>query len=591
MLCGRAWIYAAAMSTELPEGVESPDVPTELAEEQSLGGSPGASAANAALRALSRAARSFLIYEPHNAAIRAFLESYREEVGRALSHGTLALDVRPFEMVRFGEVVYLERDRGRSLAFRLFRDGVRKLTILPEVPWEELQKLLEILSIRYTGVRQQEDDIVTLLWKAGFTRIQISAVEGFVPDEDGGPEGGEGGEAGEGGEPGLSTPQSEERQGMRVEIPNDWDRPFPPLLGAKPIKYIPLPPSVLVKLHDNSATLPSQCLRLVRRMLDVANDPTDPTSLEDVLPLVEEVRDFLLADGQLQWLRGLIEILQNLPEDHRKKYLNGFASESSLKKILHTVGKGVEDAPPELVALLESLPGEHVRSLVRLLATEKGESQRRVLRKLLVRFCAGNVSALIDGMNGADASLSRELLKVLEEAAPEKAVEAALKVADHPELELRLEVHRLLDQAEGEAVNDALRRMLRSSEEDLRRRAITSLVNKGDVGCFGLLSERLERGHPSEAEADALGVAMAKLEPERTRALFTKWVTPKGMIGRFMALPGQRIQWWGAVSGLAVLPGEVEPLIRGLFDRVDEDLRQHCVAVLVRRRKRQLGAT
>jgi HEAT repeat protein len=144
---------------------------------------------------------------------------------------------------------------------------------------------------------------------------------------------------------------------------------------------------------------------------------------------------------------------------------------------------------------------------------------------------------------------------------------------------------------DGEPVTDALRRMLRSPEEELRRRAITSLVNRGDQGCFSILQERLERGNPPEGEADALGMAMARLEPERARALFAKWVTPKGMIGRFMALPGQRIQWWGAVSGLALLPGEVEPLIRGLFDRVDEDLRQHCVAVLVRRRKRQLGAT
>ena len=108
---------------------------------------------------------------------------------------------------------------------------------------------------------------------------------------------------------------------------------------------------------------------------------------------------------------------------------------------------------------------------------------------------------------------------------------------------------------------------------------------------FQALVRTEKRALRDEAEADALGVAMARLEPERARSLFAKWVTPKGMIGRFMALPGQRIQWWGAVSGLAMLPGEVEPLIRGLFDRVDEDLRQHCVAVLVRRRKRQLGAT
>ena len=78
------------------------------------------------------------------------------------------LEIRPFEMLRDGEVVYLERDRERSLAFKLFRDGVRSVIIEPEVAWEELLRLLEILSIRFTGIRQQEDDVVTLLLKAGF---------------------------------------------------------------------------------------------------------------------------------------------------------------------------------------------------------------------------------------------------------------------------------------------------------------------------------------------------------------------------------------------------------------------------------------
>ena len=40
-------------------------------------------------------------------------------------------------MLRGAEVVYLERNRERSLAFRLFRDGVRRLTISPDVAWEE----------------------------------------------------------------------------------------------------------------------------------------------------------------------------------------------------------------------------------------------------------------------------------------------------------------------------------------------------------------------------------------------------------------------------------------------------------------------
>ena len=126
------------------------------------------------LRALARASRSFLIYDPRNAAIRTFLGAYRDAAYAALkAHGEIYLDIRPFEMLREGEVVYLERDRERSLAFRLFRDGVRRLTIETDVEWEELLKLLEILSIRFTGTRQQEDDVVTLLLKPDSTAFKL----------------------------------------------------------------------------------------------------------------------------------------------------------------------------------------------------------------------------------------------------------------------------------------------------------------------------------------------------------------------------------------------------------------------------------
>jgi hypothetical protein len=567
------------MSTEPDSETPSPETLPDLVEEQDLGGSPGGSAANAALKGLSRAARSFLIYEPHNAAIRTFLENYRKAIETALGFGPMELDIRPFEMVRQGEVVYLERDRSRSLAFRLFRDGVRKLTFLPEVPWEQLLKILEILSIRYTGVRQQEDDIVTLLWKAGFSHIQISAVEGFVPDEDEG-------ERAES-EAAAEASQQTEREGMKIEIPGDWDFPRPAPLDPKPIKYIALPADYFPKLHETSADLPRLCLRLIDQLLDIANDVTDPTTLDEVIPTIEEIRDFFLADGQLQFLRQLIDSLQKVPEEIRAKYMAGFASEQSLKKILHTIPKGVEEAPPELVALLESLPGDHVGHLVAVLSIEKGETQRRVLRRLLVRFCGKNPKVLVEGVRSAESGLARELLKVIEEAAPQLVVEAAMIAVDRGELELRLEAHRILDSNPGPGCMDAIRRLMSASEQELRMRAIQSLSRHHDTGAFPMMLDRLQTKGVSEPEADALGVAMAQLNPTRARVTFEKWITPSGMFQRWVMLPGQHILWWGAVSGLTQLPGnEIEPLIKGILEKVDADLRQHAVASLVRRRKR-----
>jgi hypothetical protein len=110
-------------------------------------GSPSAQAAAAAILALSRAARSFVLYDPSNALVRQFLEEYQAKARAALdAHGEMVLEVRPFEMLAAGEVVYRDADREKSLAFKLFRDGVRRLTLSPSVTWPELLELLKTFA-------------------------------------------------------------------------------------------------------------------------------------------------------------------------------------------------------------------------------------------------------------------------------------------------------------------------------------------------------------------------------------------------------------------------------------------------------------
>ena len=81
-----------------PAHPETPD-PQEPAELR-LGHTPRGTAANAVVLALTRAARSFLLYDPKNEAIRHFLDVLRETVeGYCEEHGDLPLVVRPFELV------------------------------------------------------------------------------------------------------------------------------------------------------------------------------------------------------------------------------------------------------------------------------------------------------------------------------------------------------------------------------------------------------------------------------------------------------------------------------------------------------------
>ena len=138
---------------------------------------PGASeqgkAAAKSLGAMDRAARSFTLYDPGNAAVSHFLEEIEQNFRSYLdAYGAMDLRVRPYELLIEDEVIYEDEDRERSLAFKLFRDGVRRLVIERNAPWEEILQLLQILSVRFTGIRSNEDDMVTLLWKAGFKNIE-----------------------------------------------------------------------------------------------------------------------------------------------------------------------------------------------------------------------------------------------------------------------------------------------------------------------------------------------------------------------------------------------------------------------------------
>ena len=82
------------------------------------------------LNLLATTSRSFLLYDARNDAIRSFLGQLVEGFAETLrEERTIRLEVRPFEIAFEGQTVYLNRDRERSLAFRLeFQAPDRTLT-------------------------------------------------------------------------------------------------------------------------------------------------------------------------------------------------------------------------------------------------------------------------------------------------------------------------------------------------------------------------------------------------------------------------------------------------------------------------------
>jgi hypothetical protein len=557
---------------------QEPGAPIGTAdEERRVGSSPRGAAVNAAFLAFARAARSFTLYDHANQVVRTLIGDYREKMQAALAAGPIELDVRPFELWLGAELVYTEADRERSLAFRLFRDGVRGLRITPEVAWEELLKLLEIFSIRYTGVRQQEDDLVTLLRKAGFRGLSLVAVEGFVPDEER-PES-------------VLEPDPGGATGRRAP-PEEWDLPLPRFGPRGDVRYVDVDPALRAALaaEEEEAGLADQAVEAVRGVLGAL----PAAAREPALAFAGEVRDFLVLEQRGE---ALLALGTTLVDDAERNGLDGtlvlrrFLDSATLEAILLAESRRADEPSPGLARLLSLASGPHLECVLRLL---EGESAvpRPLLEYALSLVAAAAPAEVPARALKASGPTAVALLRILERSAPERAAGVALELSNRPDLPTQAAALDVLSRVPLEKGGvAALRHLLESAHAAIRVRASAVLVERGGARAWPLLeAHAAARGAALETgEAEALGEALARCSPQHAIALFEDWLhagRPRGLLGRIATMAGRvpRPHQEAALAGLRALTGAPALALLGhLAAHADEDLRVEAQALLAGR--------
>jgi hypothetical protein len=551
---------------------------------------PGRSAAGHdagdALRAIAHTARSFILYEPSNEKIHDFLEDARRSVYNYLgSYGELRMEMRPWEIVVGGEVIYSDHDREHSLAFRLYRDGVRTLVIAPDLDWNELICLIGILSVRYKGFRTQEDDVVTLLWRADFKHIEYTAVEGVVASEDDASETPEAVGA-------LAGPRTS-MQAMIFNAPYAFNYPWPNFTERAHVAYRQVPATLLARFADEDSTevVPRECLALVKELLAGLADPNDPLTLEDVIPALQETAGFLVGEHRLAELVEMMRAVQRLgsvDESVRKRLFAACADEGVVRRHLLALPADVQQVPPALLELLNLTPGDHLATLLQLFANPSHHASP-IVRQLLEGQVRGQASRIADHVSDLEGKAAIELFRVAAKADPAGAVDVAIAFLGRPDEDLHLEALRFLDQVPyGAKIGRALVGALGLATPAVRVRVFALLGRHHERRAFEPLVELVTRSAAADltiAEAKAAGEALACLDPERARPVFRDWVRPPGL--RRLA-PGQALLRWAAVSGLAFLPGgETEELLEWLSRHASDDLAHRCTTVLEQLRSQE----
>lgn len=135
------------------------------------------------LRTLVKGLRAFQMYLPNNPVYQRAIQNVRASFQPLWAGGLdrLVLEIVETDIVWEEHVVYHQPTKADSLAWSLFKDGMRVLTLFPGVEEEEIIRFLDLVQRARTLAPDAGDDLLTLLWEQDFALVQYHFTE-FMPD-------------------------------------------------------------------------------------------------------------------------------------------------------------------------------------------------------------------------------------------------------------------------------------------------------------------------------------------------------------------------------------------------------------------------
>jgi hypothetical protein len=132
------------------------------------------------VQAMAKALRAFQMYLPNNPIYQRAIQNVRAALVPIWA-GTeeLTFNVVETDLVWREQVVYRQANKGESLAWSLFKDGMRELTFLKGAEEEELPRLLGTINQARFLAADAGDDLLTILWAHEFRLIQYEFVDFF----------------------------------------------------------------------------------------------------------------------------------------------------------------------------------------------------------------------------------------------------------------------------------------------------------------------------------------------------------------------------------------------------------------------------
>ncbi len=425
------------------------------------------------LQLLAKAQRAHQLYLPNNPVYQQALERLRESF-RRLWEATddLILDVAEAELRWEGHAVYHVANRGESVAWVLFKDGVRSITFLPGVETDEIVGFLDVIHRARTLQAEDNDDLLTLLWEKDFQRLHYQ-FQDLASDAGAHPL-----PAADDVEP-ANTPPGLVQQAIEEEAPprregivrtEDFDTTLY-FLDEKEVEWI----RGAVQ-EEYTQDLRRNVLGMLFDVLELQPFPTVRAELitivESFLPYLLGAADFGSVAYVLREAKAVVTRARELLPEH-KQLLEALparlSEEQTLSQLLQSLDEAsVHPAPGELAELFNELRAEALPTLFSWLPRLTNARVRDVLEASVQRLAVANTGTVVAALQSPDPNVVGAAVRIAGRLKLQPAVAALGGVLGHAEAGVRVATVQALADIASPAAIQALERGLDDADREVR---------------------------------------------------------------------------------------------------------------------------
>lgn len=536
------------------------------------------------VQVLVKGMRAIQLYLPNNPVYQravkniqsAFAEVWEETID-------LTLEVSEAALTWEGREVLTQESKSDSLAWILFKDGVRSVTFQQGVEEEEIVRLLTVIHQVRTLDAEAADDLLTLLWDQDFQFIKYDYVELGMDEV-----------------PPLAPSEEDEevkQEDVRQQVQEEAEEEMAPtvisiddfdstlyFLDDKEIRY----------LNDEIEREYNQDLRsnVLSMVFDLLELQTYSTVRAELLSILDNFIPYLLAVGDfhavayiLREIRVVMERARELLPEHRETLTQlpaRLSNPEALGQLLQSLDEAaVHPTEEELGELFRELRPEALTTLLAWFPRLSNERVRSLLYAAAKRLAQAYPDELVNALAAEDEQVLLETTKLAAQLQLPPVVPGLGNLLDHGSVAVRRAAVDALAKTGTPGAMQQLEPAIEDSDRDVRIAAVRILGRKRHPGAMATVQAAVDGKTLRDAdltEKTAFFEAYGLLAGAKGMAKLAALLEPRGLLRRkedpqiraCAAMALGKIGTPEARDVLARAVGDKDPLVRNAVNRALE---------------------